>query len=183
VEDLSSCDNQKTHILHKELRKKTEEMQVDLQVTRTSVDMRTKSLLEAITDTSAPFHKELHNPGWGTNYEDLNRYHAVRTQGQGSRNWGKGREQKENRNWCVSGETLKSDRTALWAAFQCQFEAVADYNWWTCTEKSTYLITALQGHFQMCYIGRAKRSDLWKHSRGLVGLLWTRTWLQHIVFS
>jgi hypothetical protein len=39
----------------------------------------------------------------------------------------------------------KFDGTASWAVFRRQFEIVAEHNCWTGQEKSTYLITALQG--------------------------------------
>jgi 2-hydroxy-3-keto-5-methylthiopentenyl-1-phosphate phosphatase len=59
LEDAVSCVNQKTQGLHKELTEKIDETQVDLQAIRSSVDMRTKSLLETITDTQEHIHKEL----------------------------------------------------------------------------------------------------------------------------
>jgi hypothetical protein len=37
------------------------------------------------------------------------------------------------------------NRTQSWAMFQHQFETIADHNCWTRQEKSTYLITTLQG--------------------------------------
>jgi hypothetical protein len=39
----------------------------------------------------------------------------------------------------------KFDGTTPWAMFRCQFETVAEHNCWTCQEKSTYLISTLQG--------------------------------------
>jgi hypothetical protein len=47
------------HGLHRELSKKIEEIKVDLQAITMSVNMRTKTLLETITDTSEPLHEEL----------------------------------------------------------------------------------------------------------------------------
>jgi hypothetical protein len=41
------------------LTQKIDEMQVDLQTTRTSIDMWTKSLLETITDQREHLHEEL----------------------------------------------------------------------------------------------------------------------------
>jgi hypothetical protein len=40
---------------------------------------------------------------------------------------------------------LKFDGTATWEVFSPQFETVAKHNGWTRQEKSTHLITALQG--------------------------------------
>jgi hypothetical protein len=59
VEDVLSCVDQKTQGLCKELTENIDETQVDLQATRTSVDMRTKSLLETITDTREHLREEL----------------------------------------------------------------------------------------------------------------------------
>jgi RNase adaptor protein for sRNA GlmZ degradation len=59
VEDVLSCVDQKAQGLHKELAEKIDETQVDLQAIRTSVDMRTRSLLETITDTREHLHEEL----------------------------------------------------------------------------------------------------------------------------
>jgi hypothetical protein len=39
----------------------------------------------------------------------------------------------------------KFSGTKTWAVFRCQFETAAEHNYWTCQNKSTYLITALQG--------------------------------------
>jgi hypothetical protein len=66
-----------------ELTTKIDETQVDLWAIKTSVDTRTKSLLETTTDTREHLHKEL-----GliiqveTDDEDPSRYHVARTQGQ-----------------------------------------------------------------------------------------------------
>jgi hypothetical protein len=59
VEDVLSCVNQETQGFRKELTEKTDEKQVDLQDIRTSVDTRTKNLLETITDTRDHLHEEL----------------------------------------------------------------------------------------------------------------------------
>jgi ElaB/YqjD/DUF883 family membrane-anchored ribosome-binding protein len=59
MEDVLLCVHQKTQSLRKELTKVVNETQVDLEVTRTSVDTRTKSLLETITDTRKHLHEEL----------------------------------------------------------------------------------------------------------------------------
>jgi hypothetical protein len=39
----------------------------------------------------------------------------------------------------------KFDGTTSWAVFRRQFETIAEHNYWTIQEKSTYLITALDG--------------------------------------
>jgi hypothetical protein len=44
-----------------------------------------------------------------------------------------------------AAKPLKVDGTISWAVFRRQFEAVAEHNCWTRQEKSTYIITALQG--------------------------------------
>jgi uncharacterized membrane-anchored protein YjiN (DUF445 family) len=86
VEDVLSCVDQKIQGLHKELTETIYETQVDLQAIRTSVDMQTESLLEAITNTREHLHKELGLMILGTNDENPNRYNVVRTRGQDSRN-------------------------------------------------------------------------------------------------
>jgi RNase adaptor protein for sRNA GlmZ degradation len=58
VEDFLSCVDQKTQGLRKELTEKIGETQVDLQAIRMSIDMRTKSFLETITDTREHLHEE-----------------------------------------------------------------------------------------------------------------------------
>jgi hypothetical protein len=59
VEEVLSCVDQETQGLRKELTENIDETQVDLQAIRISVDMRTKSLLETITDIREHFHGEL----------------------------------------------------------------------------------------------------------------------------
>jgi hypothetical protein len=59
VEDFLSCVEGKTQVLCKELTEKIDGTQVDLQAIRTSVDTRTKSLLEIITDKREHLHEEL----------------------------------------------------------------------------------------------------------------------------
>jgi hypothetical protein len=44
-----------------------------------------------------------------------------------------------------AAKPTKFDGTTSWAMFRCQFETVGEHNCWTHQEKSTYLITALQG--------------------------------------
>jgi hypothetical protein len=51
VEDVLACVNQKTQGLYKELNKKIDEMQVDLQAVKTSNDTETGSLKDNITVT------------------------------------------------------------------------------------------------------------------------------------
>jgi hypothetical protein len=64
VEDILSCVGQKTEFLCKELIEKIDETQVDLQAIRMSVNMRTKSLLETVTDSRGHLQKGLgHNSG------------------------------------------------------------------------------------------------------------------------
>jgi hypothetical protein len=36
--------------------------------------------------------------------------------------------------------------TTSWAVFQHQFKTISEHTCWTCLEKSTYLVTILQGH-------------------------------------
>jgi hypothetical protein len=40
----------------------------------------------------------------------------------------------------------KFSGTTSWAVFRCQFKTIAEHTCWTCLEKSTYLVTTLQGH-------------------------------------
>jgi hypothetical protein len=44
-----------------------------------------------------------------------------------------------------AAKPLKFNGTTSWAMFQCQFKTAAKHNCWTRQEKSTSLITALQG--------------------------------------
>jgi hypothetical protein len=54
--------------------------------------------------------------------------------------WGRGTEA------CASiAQPPKFNGTTSWAVFRHQFETVAEHNSWTRQEKSTYLITVLQG--------------------------------------
>jgi hypothetical protein len=59
VEDALSCVGRKTQGHRKELTEKIDETQVGLQAIRTSVDTRTKSIPETITDTREHLHQEL----------------------------------------------------------------------------------------------------------------------------
>jgi hypothetical protein len=44
-----------------------------------------------------------------------------------------------------TAKTPKFNGTTSWALFRCQFEPTPEHICWTLLEKSTYLITALQG--------------------------------------
>jgi hypothetical protein len=68
-----------------------------------------------------------------TRLEFQTRLKEVRGQGEHGRGTETGTEKSSN-----------FDGTISWAVFECQFETVAE-NYWKCLEKSTYLITALQG--------------------------------------
>jgi hypothetical protein len=59
VEDVLVCADQRTQGLRKELKKKIDETQVDLQAVKTSLDTQMKSLLETIADTRKGLHEEL----------------------------------------------------------------------------------------------------------------------------
>jgi hypothetical protein len=59
MEDVLACVDQRMQGLHKELYKKTDEMQVDLQAGKTSFDMRMKDFLETTVDTTKDLHEEL----------------------------------------------------------------------------------------------------------------------------
>jgi hypothetical protein len=70
----TSCVDQKTKFLRKELAKKIHETQMDLHAIRTSLDARTNNLLETITHNrhkGAPSRRDRpHDPGQDTNDED-----------------------------------------------------------------------------------------------------------------
>jgi hypothetical protein len=59
VDDVLSYVRQKTQSVHRELTQKINITQVDLQATRTSINMWTKSLLDTITDQREHLHEEL----------------------------------------------------------------------------------------------------------------------------
>jgi hypothetical protein len=55
-------------------------------------------------------------------------------------------ERRRRTGACASAaQPPKFDGTTSWALFRRQFETVAEHNCWAPQEKSTYLITALQG--------------------------------------
>jgi hypothetical protein len=136
VEDVLSCVDQKMKGLRKELTQKTDETQVDSEAIRTSVDTRTNSLLETITDTREGRARP-HNPGRGKNDEDPNRYLAARTRDQDSRS------RRPGRAW--NGEDTEVRRGNIMGRVPVPVRDRSRAQLWMRLEKSTYLITALQG--------------------------------------
>lgn len=61
MEDVLSCVKQNTQGLTKELTKKTDETQVDLQTVKTSIDTWTRSLKGDIMGTNKDYHEAIVN--------------------------------------------------------------------------------------------------------------------------
>jgi 2-hydroxy-3-keto-5-methylthiopentenyl-1-phosphate phosphatase len=57
VEDVLALVDKRTQDLHEELNKKIDELQVDLQVVKTSLEMWMRSLLEKIADKERPHRR------------------------------------------------------------------------------------------------------------------------------
>jgi hypothetical protein len=120
---------------------------VDLQAIRTSVDTRTKNLLETITDTRKHFHVEV---GLMVQGEEQMTKSLIDTAPRGlevkmaevealvERGRGKG-------TGAGAAKLPEFNGTTSWAVFRRQPETVAEYNCWTRLEISTYFITPLQG--------------------------------------
>jgi hypothetical protein len=88
----------------------------------------TQSLQETLADTRKDFHEEL-----GLMFQVAMEVEARAERGRGT---GTG---------ASAAMTPKFDGTASWVVFRRQFETVAQHECWTRLEKSTYLVTAMQG--------------------------------------
>jgi hypothetical protein len=137
----------KTQGLRRELTEEIDETQVDLQAVKTSIDTRAKNLQETLADAMNDLHEQ---PGLmllveaqkmkaeiRNSQEILKRNLMLPDAGQGCvRATGTG---------VGAAKPTTFDRSTSWAVFQRQFKTVTEHKCWTCLEKYTYLITALQG--------------------------------------
>jgi hypothetical protein len=147
MEDVLSCVDQKMQGLFKELNEKVDETQLDLQAVKTSLDTWRKNHQESLADTRKDLHEEL-----GLMFQvevktvkalletTQQKFQSQLDKVEARAEWGRGT------GACASMvQPPKFDGTTSWAVFRCQFETVAEHNCWMSHEKSTYLITALQG--------------------------------------
>jgi hypothetical protein len=154
VEDILSCVNQETQGLRWELTKKIDETQVDFQAVKTSLYMWMKSLQETLADTRNDLHKQLSlmlqvkaqtmKAEIRINQERMET-EIVATCLNFQTQLKAVEDGKGTGTGVSTAKPSKFDRTTSWAVFQSQFETVAEHNCWMRQEKSTYLITILQG--------------------------------------
>jgi hypothetical protein len=131
------------HGLRKEVTKKSDETQVNLQTIRMSIDTWTQSLLETFTDTRDQLHKELQVETQTMKALTEATRHEFQAQLKEVYIWAKhGRATGTGASVAMPP---KFDRITSWAVFWCQFENIAEHNCCTCQDNSTYLITVLQG--------------------------------------
>jgi hypothetical protein len=156
--DVHVCVDPRTLGFRKELDKKFEETQVDLETVKTT---RTKSLLETTADTRKDLHEKL---GLMIQIETQTTRTLVKdTRGELRMQL----EQVEARDACKFSryytaearselgscqrtgtgagvaQTPKFDGLTSWAMFRPQFQTVAEHNGWTSYDKAAYLIAAL----------------------------------------
>jgi hypothetical protein len=145
VGGVVSCPGQKTQGLGQE----ATETQVHI---RASHEARTRSFQKTLGTTKSDFRTKLEARATGT--EALTDQRNIEAKTEATR-----RELQSQLEAVVTraereGEPGACARTAQrptfdgntsWAVFRRQFETVAEHNYWTHQEKSTYLITALKG--------------------------------------
>jgi hypothetical protein len=139
VEDVLSVVDYKTHSLQLDLTEKFESTQVKLDTIQLALGVETNSLrldlstvqAGAISNRQATFERT----------EAVKRDFHVRLE--------EAKEMAGHTNGTGNGSCAvtppKFDGTASWSVFRHQFETVAEHNGWTPKEKSTFLITALEG--------------------------------------
>jgi hypothetical protein len=150
MEDVLLCVDQKMQGLRKELTKKTDEIQVDLQAVKMSVDMWIGTLKGDIMDTKKDFQKAIENT-MNNLHEELDAMfqveatiikaelkinqermeariegtqHDFQTQLKEVKAGGK----RERGTGTGAAKPPKFERTTSWAVFQHQFEAIAEHN-------------------------------------------------------
>jgi fumarate hydratase class II len=112
----------------KELTGKIDETHEDLQAIKTSVDKRTKSLLETIKDTREHLHKELGLMIQGEAQMTKTLIDTTRRGLEAKRAEVEARAQRSKGIGTGAGAAKlpKFNRTTSWAVFQNQFETVAE---------------------------------------------------------
>jgi hypothetical protein len=128
VQDVLSFVDQRTLDLCKELTK-IEETQVDLQTTRTSIDTRTKSLLETITDTMEHLHEELGPMIQGEPQMTKTLTDTMRRGLEAKMPEVEAQAERGSAGTGADGvKPPKFDGTTSWAVFRRQFETVKEHN-------------------------------------------------------
>jgi hypothetical protein len=122
--------------------------QVDLQTVKTSLHTRTKSLKEMPADTKNDRHEEarIMKAEMRINQERVEaKIEATRLEFQTQLKGVEAGTERRRGTGTGAGAAKppKLDGTSS-ALFRCQFETVAEHNFWMRQEKSTYLIAALQ---------------------------------------
>jgi type VI protein secretion system component Hcp len=150
LEDVLFCVDQKTPDLGKEVTEKTDGKHVDLQAVKTSLDTRTKFLQETLADTKNDLHEEartmkaeirINQERMEAKTETIRReFQTQLKEVEAGAECGRG-----TGTGMGAPKSPKFDGTTSWAVFQRQFDTLAEHNCCMCQEKSTYLITALQG--------------------------------------
>jgi hypothetical protein len=136
--------NQQMQNLRKEITETIERTQVKLQIVEVALDAQAKEFQEEIVAiradvTSAKKH--------GTFYETRSQIEATKREPQARVEAVEARSQLGR----VEGVFASAVQPPIfngntsWAVFRRQFETEAEHNCWTRQEKSTYLITSLQG--------------------------------------
>jgi uncharacterized phage infection (PIP) family protein YhgE len=133
MEDLLSCVDQKTQGLRKDLTEKIDETQTDLQEVKTSLDTRTKFLVESLVDTRKGLHEELGLLFQVEAQTTKDLIEANRREFHSQLEEDESRAERGSRPAaCASAAQPPTfDETTSWAVFRRQFETVAEHNCWT----------------------------------------------------
>jgi hypothetical protein len=137
--------NHVTQSLQKEMIEGTENTQVDSETVKTSLDTRTKFLVESISDIRKGVHEELSLMFQVEAQTTKALIDANRREFQSQLEEIEAKAERGSKPAAIAAQPPRFVGTTSWAVFRRQFETVAEHNCWTQQGKYTYLITALQG--------------------------------------